>query len=129
MNNIVGMKDYLPEDVYDNYTRLKEFIKIYKIKSIIFKNRNKLKNIAPNATFNFLEPRDEEKLNPKQKSRFSVRVQYDYIKKLPDDDSVGGIGLKQAHGNRITCRKRTINIKIVIIGMLEPLIQVHLKRN
>lgn len=50
--------------------------------------KNKLKNIASNATFDFLEPRDEENLNPKQKSRYSVKVQYDYIKKLPDEDLV-----------------------------------------
>lgn len=50
--------------------------------------RNKLKKIAINASFDFLEPRNEENLNPKQKSRHSVKVQYDYIKKLPDEDLV-----------------------------------------
>lgn len=50
--------------------------------------REKLKKISENATFNFLEPRNEENLNPKQKSRYSVKVQYDYIKNLPDKDLV-----------------------------------------
>ena len=50
--------------------------------------RNKLKEIAPKATFDFLEPRDEKNLNPKQKSRYSVKVQYEYIKNLPDEDLV-----------------------------------------
>lgn len=50
--------------------------------------RDKLKKIAPDASFDFLGPRDEENLNPKQKSRFSVKVQYDYIKSQPDDDLV-----------------------------------------
>lgn len=50
--------------------------------------KNKLKKIAANATFNFLEPRDESHLNPKQKSRYSVKIQYDYIYSLPDEDLV-----------------------------------------
>lgn len=50
--------------------------------------REKLKKIAPNASFDFLEPRDEEKLNPKQRSRHSVRIQYDYIKQLSENDLV-----------------------------------------
>lgn len=51
--------------------------------------RNKLKNLAKNnSTFHLLEPRNESNLNPKQKSRFSVKVQYDYIKNLPDKDLV-----------------------------------------
>lgn len=48
----------------------------------------KLNKLAPGASFDFLESRDEENLNPKQKSRFSVKVQYDYIKNLPDEDLV-----------------------------------------
>lgn len=50
--------------------------------------KQQLKNIFKKASFNFLEPRDENHLNGKQKSRFSVGVQYEYIKSLPEEDLV-----------------------------------------
>jgi hypothetical protein len=50
--------------------------------------REELKKIAPKASFDFLEPRDEKNLNSKQKSRYSVRVQYEYIHRLPNEDLV-----------------------------------------
>ena len=50
--------------------------------------RKILKDIFPEATFDLLEPRDESNLNCKQKSRYSVKVQYDYIKRLPEDELV-----------------------------------------
>lgn len=50
--------------------------------------REKLKRILPEATFDFLEPRDEGGLNSKQKSRHSVKIQYEYAKSLPDEDLV-----------------------------------------
>lgn len=49
--------------------------------------RKNLKNIL-NASFDFLDPRDESNLNSKQKSRFSVQVQYKYVKQLPEEDLV-----------------------------------------
>jgi ubiquinone/menaquinone biosynthesis C-methylase UbiE len=53
------------------------------------KTRDKLKILAKNnSTFNFLSPRQESDLNSKQKSRFSVKVQYDYINNLPNEDLV-----------------------------------------
>lgn len=68
-----GIKDYHLHIIDDNSTK---------------ETREKLKNIAKHATFDFLEPRNEENLNSLQKSRYSVKVQYNYIKKLPDEDLV-----------------------------------------
>jgi len=48
----------------------------------------KIKEIAKNATFDFLPKRFEEHLNGKQKSRFSVKVAYNYIEKLPESELV-----------------------------------------
>lgn len=48
----------------------------------------KIQNIAPNAKFTFLGERDETGLNNKQKSRYSVKVAYDYIYSLPETDLV-----------------------------------------
>lgn len=50
--------------------------------------KEKLKFILPEATFNFLEPREENHLNSKQKSRISVKIQYEYINSLPNEDLV-----------------------------------------
>ena len=48
----------------------------------------KMQNIAPNAKYTLLGERDETGLNNKQKSRYSVKVAYDYIYSLPDTDLV-----------------------------------------
>lgn len=48
----------------------------------------KMKLIAPDANYTLLDERDETGLNNKQKSRYSVKVAYDYIYSLPDDDLV-----------------------------------------
>lgn len=40
------------------------------------------------VTFNFLGPRDTEGQNPHQASRYTVKLAYDYIYTLPDDDFV-----------------------------------------
>lgn len=45
-------------------------------------------DIAPRANYTFLKDRDETGLNGKQKSRYSVRVAYDYIYTLPENDLV-----------------------------------------
>ena len=50
--------------------------------------RNKIKEIAPNATFEFLEDRDDSHLNNKQKSRYSLSKSLDYVYRLPVDDLV-----------------------------------------
>ena len=50
--------------------------------------RNKIKEIAPNATFEFLEDRDDSHLDPRQKSRYSVQKMYEYIYTLPELDLV-----------------------------------------
>jgi hypothetical protein len=50
--------------------------------------RDKIKKIAPNATFCFLPEQNQEGLNNKQKSRHSVKVAYDYIFTLPETDLV-----------------------------------------
>lgn len=50
--------------------------------------KEKIVSLAGDKNVNFLPPRDEEKLNNKQKSRFSVKVAYDYIKTLPENDLV-----------------------------------------
>lgn len=47
-----------------------------------------LVKVAPQATFNFLPPRDEEHLNNKQKSRYSVGVAYDLIQTFDEQDLV-----------------------------------------
>ena len=49
---------------------------------------DKMKLIAPNARYTLLGERDETGLNNKQKSRFSVKVAYDYIYSLPKEDLV-----------------------------------------
>jgi glycosyltransferase involved in cell wall biosynthesis len=49
---------------------------------------DKMKLIAPNAKFTLLGERDETGLNNKQKSRYSVKVAYDYIYSLPKEDLV-----------------------------------------
>lgn len=48
----------------------------------------KMQNIAPNAKYTLLGERDETGLNGKQKSRYSVKVAYEYIHSLPDTDLV-----------------------------------------
>lgn len=48
----------------------------------------KIKEIAPNAKHTFLGDRDESGLNNKQKSRYSVKIAYDYIYTLPETDLV-----------------------------------------
>lgn len=40
------------------------------------------------ATYTFLEDRDDSHLNNKSKSRYSVKVMYDYIYQLPEEDLV-----------------------------------------
>ena len=54
--------------------------------------RDSLKKICDESkqkvTFNFLEDRDTEGQNPHIQSRFSVKVAYDYIYNLPDEDFV-----------------------------------------
>ena len=54
--------------------------------------RESLKKICDESkqkvTFNFLEDRDTEGQNPHIQSRFSVKVAYDYIYNLPDEDFV-----------------------------------------
>jgi len=47
-----------------------------------------IQKIANKATFNFLPERDHKHLNNKQKSRYSVKVAYDYIDTLPEDELV-----------------------------------------
>ena len=47
-----------------------------------------ISNICPDATIEHLVERDEEGLNNKQKSRYSVEVAYEYIAKLPDNELV-----------------------------------------
>lgn len=49
---------------------------------------DKIKEIAPNAMITQLGERDESGLNAKQKSRYSVKVAYDYIYSLPNTDLV-----------------------------------------
>jgi len=50
---------------------------------------DKIQTIAPaGTTFDFLPARDQEHLNPKQRSRFSVGVAYKYIYSLPQDELV-----------------------------------------
>lgn len=49
---------------------------------------SKMQNIAPNAKYTLLGERDETGLNSKQKSRYSVKVAYDYIYALPETDLV-----------------------------------------
>lgn len=49
---------------------------------------NKIKTIAHNAIITSLPERDDSSLNGKQKSRHSVKVAYEYIHTLPDDDLV-----------------------------------------
>jgi glycosyltransferase involved in cell wall biosynthesis len=50
--------------------------------------RDKIQDIVEHGTIKFLEPRQQDHLNGKQKSRFSVKVAYDYIQELPDDELV-----------------------------------------
>lgn len=40
------------------------------------------------TTFNFLDDRNVDGLNPHQQSRYSVKIAYDYIYNLPDEDYV-----------------------------------------
>ena len=47
-----------------------------------------ISNICPEASVEYLMERDEEGLNVKQKSRYSVQVAYEYIHKLPDNELV-----------------------------------------
>lgn len=47
-----------------------------------------LQKIAPDAKYTLLSERDETNLNNKQKSRYSVKVAYDYIYTLPETDLV-----------------------------------------
>lgn len=51
------------------------------------KTQSKIQKIATTATFDFLPPVKTEQ-PVKQKSRYSVKVAYDYIKSLPEDDLV-----------------------------------------
>lgn len=44
--------------------------------------------VGKKGSINFLEPRDQKDLNAKQKSRYSVKVAYDYVLTLPDDELV-----------------------------------------
>lgn len=50
--------------------------------------KDKIREIAPTATFDFLPERDQTGLNGKQKSRYSVKVAYDYVDSLPEDELV-----------------------------------------
>lgn len=50
--------------------------------------REKIKQIAHNATFTLLADRDDSMLDPRQKSRFSVKTMYDYIYTLPESDLI-----------------------------------------
>ena len=50
--------------------------------------RDIITNIASNASFDFLSKRDDSHLNGKQKSRYSVKVAYDYIYNLPTNELV-----------------------------------------
>lgn len=50
--------------------------------------RTKLKTIAPDAKFIWLDERDETGLNNRQKSRYSVKIAYDEIYKLPNNELV-----------------------------------------
>lgn len=50
--------------------------------------RQLMQAIATEATWNLLPGRDEEHLNGKQKSRYSVGVAYEHIYQLPTDDLV-----------------------------------------
>ena len=50
--------------------------------------KNEIISLVGIGNVNFLGPRDESHLTNKQKSRFSVKVAYDYIKTLPEDELV-----------------------------------------
>lgn len=50
--------------------------------------KNKIRSIAHSSTFNFLPERNQDGLNGKQKSRYSVKVAYDYIDTLPENELV-----------------------------------------
>lgn len=52
------------------------------------KTKEAIKKIAPDASHIWLEERDESDLNPRQKSRYSVKIMYDYIHTLPEEDLV-----------------------------------------
>lgn len=47
-----------------------------------------LQKIVPQATFNFLKPRNESHLDNREKSRYSVAIAYEYIYELPTTDLV-----------------------------------------
>lgn len=49
--------------------------------------KNILKHIAPDASFSYHQSQSNN-LNAKQKSRATVKLAYDYIKQLPDEDLV-----------------------------------------
>ncbi len=49
---------------------------------------NTIRKIAPNAMLTLLGERDDSELNPKQKSRYSVKKAFDYIYSLPTTDLV-----------------------------------------
>jgi hypothetical protein len=50
--------------------------------------RDNIISLVGSKNVTLLEHRDEEHLSNKQKSRFSVKVAYDYIKTLPEDELV-----------------------------------------
>lgn len=50
--------------------------------------REQIQTIAKSASFDFLSKREDSHLNSRQKSRFSVKVAYDYIDTLPLDELV-----------------------------------------
>ena len=49
--------------------------------------KNILKHIAPYASFHYYQA-NSSNLTPKQKSRATVKLAYDYIKQLPEEDLV-----------------------------------------
>lgn len=50
--------------------------------------QSRLKEIAPRASFDWLPERDQSNMSNKLKSRYSVKIAYEYIERLPQDELV-----------------------------------------